>query len=46
MKRKFEAGEKYRPIVHILKEKKGQPTVIQVSGEEFILRHKNQYRGR
>lgn len=43
MKRK--TGDAYRPIVHILKVKNDIPTVIKVSGEEYILRHKNQYRG-
>lgn len=40
------AGDTYRPIVHILKVKKDKPTVIKVSGEEYILRHKDQYRGK
>lgn len=39
-------GDTYRPIVHILKVKKDKPTVIKVSGEEYVLRHKDQYRGR
>ena len=38
------AGDTYRPIVHILKVKNETPTVIKVSGEEYILRHKDQYR--
>ena len=38
-------GDTYRPIVHILKTKKRTPTVIKVSGEEYVLRHKNQYKG-
>ena len=45
MKREFEMGEVYRPRVHILKVKKDKPTVIKVSGEEYVLRHKDQYRG-
>ena len=45
MKREFELGEVYRPRVHILKVKKDKPTVIKVSGEEYVLRHKDQYRG-
>ena len=45
MKPKRKVGDTYRPIVHILKTKKGTPTVIKVSGEEYILRHKDQYRG-
>ena len=36
-------GDTYRPIVTILKVKKGLPTVIKVSGQEYILRHKDQY---
>ena len=40
------AGDTYRPIVHILKVKKDKPTVIKVSGEEYLLRHKDQYRGK
>ena len=44
MKRKV--GDTYRPIVHILKVKKNKPTVIKVSGEEYILKHKDQYKGR
>lgn len=39
-------GDTYRPIVHILKVKNNVPTVIKVSGEEFTLKHKDQYRGR
>ena len=46
MKPKRKVGDTYRPIVHILKTKNGTPTVIRVSGEEYILRHKDQYRGR
>lgn len=42
---KFNKGEKYRPIVRILKVKKEQPTVIMVNGEEFVWRPKSQYRG-
>lgn len=45
MKREFEVGEIYRPRAHILKVKKGKATVIRVSGEEYILRHKDQYKG-
>lgn len=38
-------GERYRPIVQILKMKKGIPTVIRVSGHEYALRPENQYSG-
>ena len=40
------AGDTYRPIVHILKIKNGLPTVLKVSGEEYTLRHRDQFRGR
>ena len=46
MKREFELGEVYRPRVHILKIKNDRPTVIKVSGREYTLRHKDQFRGR
>lgn len=39
------AGDKYRPIVHIKKVKKGIPTILQISGERYILEHKDTYRG-
>lgn len=38
-------GERYRPIVTIKKIKKGKPTVIHVSGETYVLKHKDQFRG-
>lgn len=34
-----QAGEKYRPVVEILKMKKGLPTKIRVSGQEYSLLH-------
>ena len=46
MTRKFTKGEKYRPIVRVAKVKKDVPTVIEMSGREYILRHKDQYRPR
>ena len=39
------AGDKYRPIVHIKKVKKGVPTILQVSGRRYVLEHKNQFKG-
>ncbi len=39
-----EKGTTYRPIVHILKVKNGLATVIKVSGEKYMLVHKDQYR--
>ena len=35
-------GDKYRPIVHIEKVKNGTPTVLQISGNRYILEHKDQ----
>jgi hypothetical protein len=37
------SGHKYRPIVTVLKVKKGVPTVIRVSGREYILRTPDQF---
>ena len=37
-------GDKYRPIVEIIKTKNGVPTVIKVSGNEYQLRHPDQYK--
>ena len=34
--RKFEKGERYRPIVTIEKIRKGIPTVIKVSGRRYV----------
>ncbi len=39
MKTKRVKGDRYRPVVTILKTKKGVPTVIQVSGQTYVLRH-------
>lgn len=38
-------GDRYRPVVTIVKTKKDTPTVIQVSGRTYILRHEDQYLG-
>ena len=43
--RKFEKGEKYRPVVTVTKVKKNIPTVVEMSGRRYILEHKDQYRG-
>jgi hypothetical protein len=40
-----EAGQSYRPVVKILRVKKEIPTVLMVSGQEYILRHQDQYKG-
>ena len=41
----LKTGDTFNADVQILKVKKGKPTVIKVSGEEYVLRHKNQYQG-
>lgn len=38
-------GERYRPVVTILKTKKGIPTKIHVSGQEYALIHKDYING-
>ncbi|APB37963.1 hypothetical protein BIZ35_15165 [Heyndrickxia coagulans] len=38
-------GDKYRPVVMILKTKRGLPTKIMVSGQEYALIHKDHYKG-
>ena len=45
MNRKRKIGDKYRPIVHIKKVKKGVPTILQISGRRYVLEHKNQFKG-
>ena len=45
MNRKRKIGDKYRPIVHIEKVKKGVPTILQISGRRYVLEHKNQFKG-
>ncbi len=37
-------GDKYRPVVKILKTKKGVPTVIYVSGRRYFLQHPDQFK--
>jgi hypothetical protein len=39
-------GDKYRPVVTVLKVKKGVPTVIRVSGREYVLRAPDQFNQR
>lgn len=36
-------GDKYRPVATVLKVKNGVPTVIRVSGREYILRAEGQF---
>ena len=35
-------GDRYRPIVTIVKVKKDTPTVIMVSGKRYVLEHRDQ----
>lgn len=35
-KRIFEKGERYRPVVKVLKVKKGIPTVVEMSGRRYV----------
>ena len=44
--RRFEKGERYRPIVTVTKVKKNTPTVVEMSGRRYILEHKDQYQYR
>ena len=39
-------GDRYRPIVTVLKVKKSVPTVIRVSGREYVLRAEGQFNQR
>jgi len=39
-------GESFRQLVTVLKVKKGVPTVIRVSGREYVLRPADQYGNR
>ena len=39
-------GESFRLLVTVLKTKKGVPTVIRVSGREYVLRPADQYGNR
>jgi hypothetical protein len=41
--KQLKAGDKYRPVVTVLKLKRGIPTVIRVSGREYILRSPDQF---
>lgn len=45
MARKFKKGERYRPIVTVVKVKKDVPTVLKVSGRRYVLEHKDQFKG-
>lgn len=38
-------GDTFRADVEVLKVKKGKATVIKIGGDEYVLRHKNQFKG-
>ena len=42
--RKFEKGEKYRPVVTVTKVKGNTPTVVEMSGRKYVLEHKDQFK--
>jgi predicted RecB family nuclease len=37
-----EQGERYRPVATVLKERKGKPTKLQISGNTYVLQHRDQ----
>ena len=41
----LKTGDTFNADVQILKEKKGKATVIKIGDEEYVLRHKNQFKG-
>lgn len=45
MKRERAKSERYRPIVTVMKAKKGVPTVIHISGRRYTLTHDSHIRG-
>lgn len=44
--RKFEKGDKYRPVVTVTKVKGNTPTVVEVSGRRYVMEHVNQFKKR
>ena len=42
---KLNTGDTFNADVQILKVKKGKATVIKINDDEYVLRHKDQYRG-
>ena len=41
----LKAGDTFKADVQILKVKKSKATVVKVDGDEYVLRHKDQYQG-
>ena len=42
---KLKTGDTFNADVQVLKVKKGKPTVVEIGGKEYVLRHKDQYQG-
>ena len=45
-KRIFEKNERYRPIVTVVKQKKGIPTVLEISGRRYVYESKDTWKGK
>lgn len=45
MNRERAKSERYRPVVTVLKAKKGVPTVVEISGHRYTLTHESHMRG-
>lgn len=45
MKRERMKSERYRPVVTVMKAKKGVPTVVMISGKRYTLTHDSHMRG-
>ncbi len=45
LKRERIKSERYRPIVTVMKAKKGVPTVVEISGHRYTLTHDSHMRG-
>lgn len=41
MAKKRKVGEKFRPVVTVIKMKKGEPSVVEISGNRYVLRNEN-----
>lgn len=46
MKKDFVKGQLYRPAAKVAKVKKGEPTVLIIRGQRYILDHKDRGRGK
>lgn len=41
----LKTGDTFNADVAIIKIKNGKPTVVEIGDEEYVLRHKNQFKG-